>query len=80
MLSIESNEWNDAKNMLISPKKIDKIQLSQTNQYFVLKRKNHVKIWRNDEERLHPDCIRHLRWNIKYWIGHHEVVILIRSK
>ena len=30
------------------------------SQHFVLRRKNQCKIWRTDEERLHPDCIQQM--------------------
>lgn len=30
---------------------------SDESTFYVLQRKNQVKIWRTDEERLHPDCI-----------------------
>ncbi|CAF1667223.1 unnamed protein product, partial [Rotaria magnacalcarata] len=31
---------------------------SDESTFYVLERKNQVKIWRTDEERLHPDCIQ----------------------
>jgi len=33
---------------------------SDESTFYVLQRKNQVKIWRTDEERLHPDCIEQL--------------------
>ena len=33
---------------------------SVMRQHFVLRRKNQCKIWRTDEERLHPDCIQQM--------------------
>ncbi|CAF4837101.1 unnamed protein product [Rotaria sp. Silwood1] len=31
---------------------------SDESTFYVLQRKNQVKIWRTDEERLHPDCVQ----------------------
>ena len=36
---------------------------SDESTFYVLQRKNQVKIWRTDEERLHPDCIQQLNTN-----------------
>lgn len=36
------------------------IIFSDESTFYVLMRKNSIKIWRTDEERLHPDCIQQL--------------------
>lgn len=37
-----------------------KVIFSDESTFYVLKRKNHVKIWRTDDERLIPECVQHM--------------------
>ena len=36
-----------------------KVAFSDESTFYVLKRKNHVKVWRTDDERLIPECVQH---------------------
>ena len=37
-----------------------KVVFSDESTFYVLKRKNQVKIWRTDDERLVPECVQHM--------------------
>ena len=41
-----------------------KVIFSEESTFYVLKRKNHVKIWRTDDERLLPDCIQQMNTGV----------------
>ena len=36
------------------------VVFSDESTFYVLKRKNHVKVWRTDDERLIPECVQHM--------------------